>query len=65
MINYFRGRDYVKNVGEFLKDKPEYEDYSENIMVRPSCCSAHKNSKGCGCAESGKGCCQRLELKIK
>ena len=65
MINYFRGRDYVKNVGVYLKDKPEYEDYSENIMARPSCCVANKNSKGCGCSGNGKGCCQRLELKNK
>ena len=65
MINYFRGRDYVKNVSVHLKDKPEYEDYSENIMEVDSCCSSNKDSKGCCCAKSGKGCCQRLELKIK
>ncbi|WP_426349631.1 hypothetical protein ACPWSR_18145 [Alloiococcus sp. CFN-8] len=55
----------MKNVGVYLKDKPEYEDYSENIMARPSCCGANKNSKGCGCSGNGKGCCQRLELKNK
>ncbi len=65
MINYFRGRDAMKNAGVYLKEKPEYEDYSDNIMVTSSCCAAHKKSKGCCCADRGKSCCQRLELKIK
>ena len=64
MINYFRGSDEVKNFGEYLKDKPDYEDYTENIMIKASCCS-NKESKGCCCSGTGKSCCKRLELKIK
>lgn len=52
----------------FLKDTPDYEEYTENVAnltteemeelgIKAGCCKT-KGKNGCGCS-SGKGCCNK------
>lgn len=67
----------MKYQGDILKDKPDYEDYSENevkltieemrefgLLKCGGCCSKKSNAKGCnGCSGCSKGnsCCRNNE----
>ena len=46
---------------DLLKDAPDYEDYTENVVKSKGCggCSKTKSgdSNGGGCCSSGGGCC--------
>ncbi|MGG7178673.1 hypothetical protein ACQPU1_13815 [Clostridium paraputrificum] len=57
--------------GDLLKDAPDYEDYTDNVVQSKGCggCSKTKSSAsnstgGCcstggGCCSSGGGCCKK------
>ena len=73
IINREKGGIKMKYTGDILKDKPEYEDYSENeakltieemrelgILRCGGCCSSGKNNKGCNKCSKGKKCCKSI-----
>lgn len=41
-----------------LKNTPDYEDYTENVVKVEG-----EKKSGCGCGKSGGGCCKTRKMK--
>lgn len=54
MKDYNRENKYNEGLEDLLKDSPDYEDYTENVVVQKSCggCSSGGCSSG-GCSSGG------------
>ncbi len=49
----------MKNNKSLLKEKPEYEDYSDNIYYSQCCATGGLTKEKSCCASKGNGCCRK------